>query len=53
MGEKMRQGIIQAVVVALLLAVLGKVWTTYETVVELRHDVDALYSLVDDVAKKN
>lgn len=41
----------EAILVAILLAVLGKIWQTYETVIELRSDVDMLYSIVsDDIA---
>ena len=51
-SSKFWQNVLQTLVIAGLLAVLGKVWTTYETVIELRGDVDRLYSAVDDLAKE-
>jgi len=52
MSEKVWENVKQAVLVAAILACLGKLWQTYEQVIELRMDVDRLYSLVDDVAKQ-
>lgn len=51
MNAKMWQNILQALIIAGLLAVLGKMWQTYETVLELRSDVDQLYGLVNDLAR--
>lgn len=44
--------IVQAIVIALLFAIANKAWSTYEEVIKLRMDLDNLYSLVDDVAKR-
>jgi hypothetical protein len=46
--NKVLQGVLQTVLAAVLLAILAKVWQTYEQVLELRHDVDNLYSEVND-----
>jgi len=44
----MKDDIMKAVIIAILLAVLGKAWQTYETVIELRGDVDRLYAIVSE-----
>jgi len=50
--SKFWTAVLQAVVVALLLGIGSRVWSTYEEVLELRHDVDSLYAIVsDDIAK--
>lgn len=49
---KFWQGVLQTVIAAALMALLAKTWQTYETILELRFDVDSLYSKVDDVAKR-
>ena len=50
--SKFWQGVLQTVIAAALMALLAKTWQTYEEVLELRFDVDTLYSKVDDVARK-
>ena len=42
------QDVFRAVLVALILAGLALSKETYDELKELRHDVDSLYSLVDD-----
>jgi len=51
MSSKFWMSVLQAVIVALLLGVMGKVWQTYEQVLELRHDVDVLYGEVNELAQ--
>ncbi len=46
------QDILRAVLVALILGGLALSKQTYDELVELRHDVDALYSLVDDATRE-
>ena len=50
--SKLMQGVLQALIVALLVALMSKAWGTYEQVIELRHDVDTLYSEVSDLAAR-
>ncbi len=52
MSEKVWENVKQAVLVAVLLAVLGKLWNTYEQVIELRMDVDRLYAIVSEMAQE-
>jgi hypothetical protein len=53
MNSKFWTSVLQAVIVALLLGVMSKVWQTYEQVIELRHDLDVLYSEVSDLAQRD
>jgi hypothetical protein len=51
-NQKFWMGVLQAIIVALLLGVMGKVWQTYEQIIELRHDVDVLYGEVNELAQR-
>jgi len=58
-SESMTRNIFQSVVTALLIAILASAFQTYvevkmlrKDVNELRHDLDVLYGLTNDLAQK-
>jgi len=52
MNEKFWLGVVQAIVVALLLGIGATAWETYQEVVDLRHDVNVLYGMVNELAQR-
>jgi hypothetical protein len=51
-GHGMRRRIIESVTVALLLAVLGAAVSTYIEVRMLRHDVDRIEGIIDNLVEE-